>query len=124
MNIILRSKILKAKYLILLRATNAALNAKINEVKNKIASVTSLATTTSLMLLKIECLTLVIQEIDPEVKDIKDKYFTTSDFNKFTNNLIDAKTTAKKLVNESGLNEKIKTQRQIMKYKHQEQKQN
>ena len=95
--------------MILLRATNAALNAKINEVKNKIASVTSLATTTSLMLLKIECLTLVIQEIDPEVKDIKDKYFTTSDFNKFTNNLFDAKTTAKKLVNESGLNEKIKT---------------
>ena len=46
--------------MILLRATNAALNTKINEVKNKIASVTSLATTTSLMLLKIECLTLVI----------------------------------------------------------------
>ena len=34
------------------------------------------------------------------------KYFTT-DYNKFTNNTLDAKIT-KKLANESGLNEKIK----------------
>ena len=34
---------------------------------------------------------------------------STSDYNKFTNNIFDKKITAKKLVNESGLNEKIKT---------------
>ena len=42
------------------------------------------------------------------MKDINDKNFTTSDDNKFTNNILDAKITAKKVVNESGLNEKIK----------------
>ena len=34
--------------------------------------------------------------------------FTASDYNKVTNNMLDAKITAKKLVNESGLNEKSK----------------
>ena len=37
------------------------------------------------------------------------KYFTTFDFNKFTNNILDSKITEQKLVNKSGLNEKIKT---------------
>ena len=50
LNIMLRSKILKIKYLTLLNitnlATNAALKAKINEVKEKIYSITNLATTT------------------------------------------------------------------------------
>ena len=36
------------------------------------------------------------------------KYFTSSDYNKFTSNILDAKITQKKLVNESGLDEKIK----------------
>ena len=35
--------------------------------------------------------------------------FTTSDYYKFTNNILDAKVTAKKLINESGFNELIKT---------------
>ena len=52
LNIMLRSKILKIKYLTLLNitnlATNAALKAKINEVKEKISSITNLATTTTL----------------------------------------------------------------------------
>ena len=42
----LRSKILKMKYLILL--TNTTLNDKINEVKNKILNITNLATTPAL----------------------------------------------------------------------------
>ena len=41
------------------------------------------------------------------MKDIKNKYFTTSHYKKFTSNILDAKITAKKLVNESGLTEKI-----------------
>ena len=40
---------------------------------------------------------------------IKDKYFTTSDYNKFTKNILDEKITAKKLVNDTVFNEKIKT---------------
>ena len=43
------------------------------------------------------------------IKDIENKYFSPSDYNKFTNNILDAKITGKKLVNKSGLNEKIKT---------------
>ena len=50
-----------------------------------------------------------IADYDAEIKDIKDKYFITSDFNKFTNNILHAKIAAKKLVNESGLNENKKT---------------
>ena len=37
------------------------------------------------------------------------KVFTTSDYYKFTNDILDAKITAKKLINESVLNELIKT---------------
>ena len=56
---------------------------------------------------------LVIQskkaDYDAKIKDIRNKYFTTSDYNKFTNNILDAKIVAKKLVDESGLNKKMKT---------------
>ena len=37
------------------------------------------------------------------------KYFTASDYNKLTSNILDAKITQKKLLNESGLDEKIRT---------------
>ena len=43
MYIMLRSKILKTKYLILLAAPSTILNTKINEVKNEIPSITNLA---------------------------------------------------------------------------------
>ena len=39
----------------------------------------------------------------------KNKYFTTFNHDKFTNNIIHEKITAKRLVNEFSLNEKIKT---------------
>ena len=48
-------------------------------------------------------------DYDAEISYIKNKYFTTYNYNKFTNNIIDEKITAKKLFNESDLNEKIKT---------------
>ena len=35
---------------------------------------------------------------DAETKDFKNKYFNTSDYNKFTNNILDAKIIRKKLV--------------------------
>ena len=47
-------------------------------------------------------------DYDAEVKDIKNKYFTTSDYTKFTNNIFNAKITGKTSVNESGLNENLK----------------
>ena len=43
MYIMLRSKTLKTKYLILLTAPSTILNTKINEVKNEIPSITNLA---------------------------------------------------------------------------------
>ena len=93
--------------------TNASLNAKINEVKCEIASITNLAATSALT--AVENKTFNFSDLvkkafyDAEVKDIKDEYFTTSDYNNFTNNILDEKITAKKLVNESVSNEKIKT---------------
>ena len=48
-------------------------------------------------------------DFDNEIKEIESKYLTTSDYNEFTNKIRDAKIAVKKLVNESGLNEKIKT---------------
>ena len=52
-----------------------------------------------------------------KISDIEKNYFTTSDYNKFTNDILDAKIKNKKLVNEfhifvlinnTGLDEKIK----------------
>ena len=65
-----------------------------------------------LLLLKIKCLVLVIQskktDDNPEIKDIKNKCFTTFDYNKFPNNTLNGKITATKLVNQSGLNKMVK----------------
>ena len=55
---------------------------------------------------------LIIQskkQIMMHKEKILKKVFTTSDYYKFTNDILDAKITAKKLINESGLNELIKT---------------
>ena len=43
----------------------------------------------------------LVQKADcnEETKDIKDKYFTRPDCNKFTNNILDAKIATKKLMN-------------------------
>ena len=56
--------------------TNSFLNTKINEVENKIPDVTGL-----------------INKIDYNTKmsDIEKKYFNTSDYNKFTKEIYDAK---------------------------------
>ena len=48
-------------------------------------------------------------DYDAKIKDTKNKYFTTSDYNKFINNIFNEKIKAKFLVNESDLTEKIKT---------------
>ena len=93
-------------------ATSASLNAKINEVKGEIPGIINLSTTAVLTTVenKIRNISDLIKKADYDagIKNVKDKYFITSDYNKFTNNILDAKITAKTIVNESGLNEKIK----------------
>ena len=71
-----------------------ATTAAFTTVENKIRNVSDLVKKTN---------------YNAEIRDIKEKYFTTSDYNKFTNNILDEKITSKKLVNKSTLNEKIKT---------------
>ena len=82
-------------------ATNTALNAKINEVKNEIPSVTNLATTDALTAVENKnpnVSDLVKRaDYDTKISEMKIKYFTTSDYNKFTNNILDAKITEKKI---------------------------
>ena len=91
-------------------ATNTTLNAKTNEIKNEILSITNLVTTLLLLLLKIKYLMLVIQsEIEIMIQKYqkwKKKCFTTSDYNKFTSHTFDANITQKKLINQSGLDER------------------
>ena len=93
-------------------ATNASLKAKINEVNGEIHSITNLTTTPAFTAVenKIPNVNDLVKkaDYDAEIKDIKDKYLSTFDYNKFTNKLFDEKITANKLDNESGLNEKIK----------------
>ena len=91
-------------------ATSAFLNTKINEVKGEIPSITNLTTTAALTAIenKIPNISDLIKkaDIDAEIKDMKGKYLTKSDYNQFTNNILDQKITAIMLGNESGLNEK------------------
>ena len=92
-------------------AAAAALNTKINEVKNEISSITNLAINTVLINVKNKTPNvsdLVKKKVgyDAEIKFIKNKYFNTSNYNKFRNNIFDAKIAQKKIVNESSLNEK------------------
>ena len=92
-------------------------NAKINEKKGEIPSIAITAATTSVFTTvenKIPNVSDLVKKkkkknYDAEIKYIKDKYFTTFDYNNFTNNILDEKITTKKLVNESILNGKITT---------------
>ena len=89
-------------------AINASLNATINEVKNENSATTTALTAVENKVPNVNDL-INKRDYDAEIKNIENKYFTTRDYNKFTNNKLDTKITAKQLVNESGLNEKIKT---------------
>ena len=78
--------------------TTASLNAKLNEVKNKIPSTTNLATTIAFIAvenkIKQKNDAETKADYDAETKDTKD-YFITSDYNKFTNNILGAEITTK-----------------------------
>ena len=94
-------------------AFNTALNAKVNEFKNEVLDITNLAINNALTVTenKVPNVNNLVKKADynAEIKDVKDKYFTTSEYNKFMNNILDAKIKTKKIANGSSLNEKIKT---------------
>ena len=96
MYIILRTKILKIKYLILLtQLLILLLNAKINQVKNEIPSITNLATTAALNakiseaknitpnIGNLATTTTDLTAVEYEIPD-RSKYITSPSFNKLT----------------------------------------
>ena len=70
-------------------------NAKINEIEGKIPSISGLATTTALTAVenKIPDVSNFVKKkvYDAEILDIKSKYFTTDDCNRFTSEKLDLK---------------------------------
>ena len=73
-------------------ATNT-LNAKINKVKGEIPNITNLVTIGALTTVenKVPNVSDLFKKADyiAEIKDIKNKYITKCDYNKFTNNVYD-----------------------------------
>ena len=81
-------------------ATNASLNAKINEVTGKIPSIINLTTSAGLTTVQNKILNVsdLVKKADYDAKisEMENKYFTTYDYNKFTNNILfDTKITQK-----------------------------
>ena len=78
-----------------LTTTGLATTAILNAVKNEIPNVSDIVKKT---------------DYDAEIPDIDVKYFTMSDYNKFTNDILDAKIkqSISKFIKNIGLDEKIK----------------
>ena len=76
-------------------ATNSALNANINEGKDQIPRIINITTAAAPTTVdnKIPNVSDLIKkaDYDAEIKDIKNKYFITSDYNKLANNILDTK---------------------------------
>ena len=68
---------------------------KITDIEDKTLTITGLATTATLNAVKNEISnisnTVRKTDYDAETPDIDGKYFTMSDYNKFTNDILDAK---------------------------------
>ena len=71
-----------------------------NEVKNEIPSILNLATTAALTTVgnKIPNVSDLAKKLDYDAKrsEMESNYFTTSNYNKFTSNTLDAKITKKR----------------------------
>ena len=97
---------------------------KATDIEGKTLATTGLATTATLNAVKNE--TPNVSDIvkktdyDAEIPDIDVKYFTMSDYNKFTNDILDAKIKQNtyKFIKNIGLDEKIKNQQQKQNLKH------
>ena len=72
--------------------TASVLKTKISEVENKIISVSGLVKKT---------------DYDAKIKDIERKYFSTTDYNKFTSDILDVKIKQKELVSKSDIDKKL-----------------
>ena len=87
-------------------------NVTITEIASKISSITGLATTAALTVVKIKYLMLVMSkkkaDYHADILDNKSKYFTTVDNNKFTNENLDLKTKQKILVSKSDITGLVK----------------
>ena len=81
--VILRSKILQIKYLVLL-----SYSAAVTAVENKIPNISN---------------QVKKEDYVEKIKETEGKYFTTYDYNKITNNILDAKIKNKILVNRSDI---------------------
>ena len=89
------------------------INANINKVKSKIPNMTNFFATDAATAARntIPNVSDLVKKADyvAERKDVKEECFTASDYNKFTNNILNVKVTVKKLLSESGSNEMVKT---------------
>ena len=78
-------------------------NANLKDIKDKIPIINTLATTAALTVVENQILDVsgLVKETDydEKIKGFENKYFTTSDYNKFMNNILDAKIKNTKLVN-------------------------
>ena len=119
LNIVLGSKLLKIKHLILLLlSTKTTLNSKINEGKAEIPSINNLATTAALSveneipdvsnLVKKTDYNTKVNEIKKKITDNSyDKYSTTPDFNNLTAGNIAAKLAQSNLVTKTDLDDRL-----------------
>ena len=82
-------------------------NAKIEDIEDKIPSIFNLATPAALSAFedKILKVSTLVNKADYDVKisDREKKYFTTSDYNKLTKDVLDAKITNKELADKSDI---------------------
>ena len=109
---------------------NTHYDAKTKDIECKITSITFLATTAAFTAVENKIPddsdTVKKAEYDGKIKYIESKYFTTSDYSKFTDHAFGAKIENKELVNKSDisgfinnsdLNKKIKNKQQKRNYK-------
>ena len=96
--------------------TATVFNIEIGEVENKIPDVSGLVTTVvpNAKIGEVENKTLFVSGLvkknvyDTTILHIEGKYFTTSDYNKFMSDILDAKIKEKELLNKSNISNLIK----------------
>ena len=102
-NTTLNDKIIDHKNEIPIITNLPTIVSKTNRAKNKISSITNLATTTDLTITAVDNEIPKVSDLvkkadyNAEMKHIKNKYFTISDYNQFTNGIFDTKITANKV---------------------------
>ena len=96
------------KFLILLDLLKKTYyNAKITEIENKIPSISGLTTNSALTAVenKIPCFSNLVKKTDYDTKisSIENKYITTTDYNKFTKDIVAYNLKRENLVDKSAI---------------------